>query len=123
MAISVRGLYKSFGDHQVLRGIDLDICEGENLVVLGRSGTGKSVLIKIMAGLLKPDRGLVQVLGQAVPKLSVKELDALRLRMGFSFQHSALYDSMTVGENLAFPLQRNFRKLSSAEVKKKYCVF
>jgi phospholipid/cholesterol/gamma-HCH transport system ATP-binding protein len=118
VVISVKDLYKSFGDNHVLQGICLDICQGENLVVLGRSGTGKSVLIKIMAGLLKPDKGLVQVLGQEVASLSVKALDALRLKMGFSFQHSALYDSMTVGENLAFPLQRNFRKLSSAEVKK-----
>ena len=118
IVVSIRDLYKSFGDNHVLRGIDLDIYQGENLVVLGRSGTGKSVLIKIMAGLLKPDRGMVKVLGQEVDKLPVKELDALRLKLGFSFQHSALYDSMTVGENLAFPLQRNTRKLSAADVGK-----
>ena len=118
VVVSIRGLEKSFGDNHVLRGIDLDIYQGENLVVLGRSGTGKSVLIKIMAGLLKPDSGTVQVLGQEVDKLPVKELEALRLKLGFSFQSSALYDSMTVGENLAFPLQRNSRKLSAAEVDK-----
>lgn len=118
VVVSVRDLYKSFGDNHVLRGIDLHIYQGENLVVLGRSGTGKSVLIKIMAGLLKPDSGMVKVLGQEVSTLSVKELDALRLKIGFSFQHSALYDSMTVGENLAFPLQRNSKKLSSADVDK-----
>lgn len=117
IVISVRDLYKSFGNNHVLRGINLNICKGENLVVLGRSGTGKSVLIKIMAGLLKPDSGMVKVLGQEVDKLSVRALDALRLKIGFSFQHSALYDSMTVGENLAFPLQRNSKNLSSAKVK------
>lgn len=118
VVVSIRNLYKSFGNNHVLRGIDLDIYEGENLVVLGRSGTGKSVLIKIMAGLLKPDSGMVKVLGQEVSKLSVKELDALRLKIGFSFQHSALYDSMTVGENLAFPLQRHARNLSPEAIRK-----
>lgn len=118
VVIAIRDLYKSFGENHVLRGIDLDIYKKENLVVLGRSGTGKSVLIKIIAGLLKPDKGSVQVLGQEVDQLSTKELDALRLKLGFSFQHSALYDSMTVGENLAFPLQRHARHLSTADVKK-----
>jgi len=116
--IRIRDLYKSFGDNHVLRGINLDIRQGENLVVLGKSGTGKSVLIKIMAGLLKPDSGTVEVLGEHVDKLSAKELDALRLKIGFSFQHSALYDSMTVGENLAFPLQRHQRHLSADDVRK-----
>lgn len=116
--VAIRDLYKSFGDNHVLRGIDLDIYQGENLVVLGRSGTGKSVLIKIIAGLLKPDSGTCTVLGQEVDQLSTKELDALRLKIGFSFQHSALYDSMTVGENLAFPLQRHNRSLSADAVKK-----
>src|SRR5215218_4923248 len=84
--ISIRGLEKSFGDLSVLRGIDLDIYKGENVVVLGRSGTGKSVLIKIISGLLKPDRGTVNVLGFEVDKLSDRELQALRLKIGFSFQ-------------------------------------
>ena len=114
--ISIRGLYKSFGDNHVLRGIDLDIHRGENVVVLGRSGTGKSVLIKIIAGLLRPDRGTVNVLGKQVDKISTKELRELRLKVGFSFQNSALYDSMTVRENLEFPLVRNFRQLSREEV-------
>jgi phospholipid/cholesterol/gamma-HCH transport system ATP-binding protein len=118
IVITIRDLYKSFGENHVLRGVDLDIYQGETLVVLGRSGTGKSVLIKIMAGLLKQDSGIVKVLGQEVEKLSVKELDALRLKIGFSFQHSALYDSMTVGENLAFPLQRHNKTLSVVEVNK-----
>jgi phospholipid/cholesterol/gamma-HCH transport system ATP-binding protein len=86
------------------------------VVVLGRSGTGKSVLIKIISGLLTPDSGIVEVLGKEVPKLNNKELMELRLQIGFSFQHSALYDSMTVRENLAFPLVRNKKHLSRAEV-------
>src|SRR3982751_630448 len=116
--ISIRGLYKSFGDNQVLRGIDLDVYKGENVVVLGRSGTGKSVLIKIIAGLLLPDEGQVNVLGMEVEKLNAKELRALRLKLGFSFQSSALYDSMTVGENLKFPLVQNSKHLSQSRIDK-----
>lgn len=110
--ISIRGLEKSFGDLHVLRGVDLDLYQGENLVVLGRSGTGKSVLIKIISGLLSPDKGRVSVLGQEVDQLGPKELQELRLKIGFSFQNSALYDSMTVRENLEFPLVRNSKHLS-----------
>jgi phospholipid/cholesterol/gamma-HCH transport system ATP-binding protein len=116
--ISIRGLYKSFGDNQVLRGIDLDVYKGENVVVLGRSGTGKSVLIKIIAGLLLPDEGQVNVLGMEVEKLNAKELRSLRLKLGFSFQNSALYDSMTVGENLKFPLVQNSKHLSQSQIEK-----
>ena len=115
--INIKGLYKSFGDNHVLQGVDLKVCKGENVVVLGRSGTGKSVLIKIISGLLKPDAGSVNVLGEEVAALSDKELRALRLKIGFSFQNSALYDSMTVRENLEFPLVRHHRKLKSAEVR------
>lgn len=104
---SIRGLTKSFGDRSVLRGVDLDLYASENLVILGRSGTGKSVLIKCMVGLLRPDEGKVIVLGQDVFSLRSRELNALRLQIGFSFQGSALYDSMTVRENLEFPLKRN----------------
>jgi phospholipid/cholesterol/gamma-HCH transport system ATP-binding protein len=114
--ITIRGLYKSFGDNHVLRGVDLDVKKGENVVVLGRSGTGKSVLIKIIAGLLKPDAGEVIVLGKEVAKLNDKELRELRLKLGFSFQNSALYDSMTVRENLQFPLVQNSGHLTRAEI-------
>ncbi len=114
--ISIRDLYKSFGDNHVLRGVNLDVYRKENVVVLGRSGTGKSVLIKIIIGLLKADSGTVTVLGKEVEKLNDKELQDLRLQIGFSFQGSALYDSMTVRENLAFPLVRNERRLSKKEV-------
>lgn len=116
--IVLRDLKISFGDLHVLKGVDLDLYQGENLVVLGRSGTGKSVLIKIIAGLLEPDQGTVNVLGENVRQLNKRELDALRLKLGFSFQSSALYDSMTVRENLEFPLIRNVRNLSRADIDK-----
>ena len=116
LMIHVRDLYKSFGENHVLRGIDLDVYRKENVVVLGRSGTGKSVLIKIICGLLKPNSGEINVLGKEVEKLNYKELRELRLQVGFSFQSSALYDSMTVRENLAFPLVRNARHLSKKDV-------
>lgn len=114
--IEVKGLYKSFGNYDVLKGVDLDLHRRENLVVLGKSGTGKSVLIKILVGLLSPDEGEVKVLGQHVDQISYKQLLALRLKVGFSFQNSALYDSMTVRQNLEFPLVRNQRKLTKGEV-------
>lgn len=114
--ISIRGLRKSFGDLHVLRGVDLELHRGENIAVLGRSGTGKSVLIKIIAGLLKPDAGKVLVLDEEVEHLRGKELDAFRQKIGFSFQNSALYDSMSIRENLEFPLVRNVRNLSRQEV-------
>jgi len=104
---SIRSLRKSFGDLEVLKGVDLDLYRMENLVILGRSGTGKSVLIKCMVGLMKPDSGEINVLGKDVFSLNPKQLNNLRLQIGFSFQGSALYDSMTVRENLEFPLRRN----------------
>jgi phospholipid/cholesterol/gamma-HCH transport system ATP-binding protein len=116
--IKIRDLYKSFGEKHVLKGIDIDLFKGENLAVLGRSGTGKSVLIKIIIGLLKQDAGSVIVLGEDVNNLSYPDLRALRLKVGFSFQSSALYDSMTVGENLAFPLKRNNRSLKKSAIEK-----
>jgi phospholipid/cholesterol/gamma-HCH transport system ATP-binding protein len=116
--ITIRGLEKSFDDYHVLRGIDLDLYQGENLVVLGRSGTGKSVLIKIISGLLQSDRGSVNVLGQDINHISDKELQELRIRIGFSFQNSALYDSMTVRKNLEFPLVRNRKGITRAEIDK-----
>lgn len=114
--IQIQDLHVAFGDNYVLRGVDLDLYKGENLVVLGRSGTGKSVLIKVVVGLLKPDSGTVKVLDEDVTTLDSIELDKLRLKVGFSFQNSALYDSMTVRENLEFPLVRNVRNLTRAEI-------
>jgi phospholipid/cholesterol/gamma-HCH transport system ATP-binding protein len=114
--ISIRGLEKSFEDYAVLRGIDLDLYQGENLVVLGRSGTGKSVLIKIISGLLRPDKGDITVLGKNIAHISDRELQELRIRIGFSFQNSALYDSMTVRKNLEFPLVRNRKGITRKEI-------
>ncbi|TMI97227.1 MAG: ATP-binding cassette domain-containing protein [Bacteroidetes bacterium] len=116
VVISIKGLYKSFDDNHVLQGIDFDLHKGENVIVLGRSGSGKSVLIKIIAGLMKPDKGIVKVLGKDVHKLNKKELIELRLKIGFLFQHSALYDSMTVRENLEFPMRRNIRDISEDKI-------
>ncbi|HEY9533591.1 MAG TPA: ATP-binding cassette domain-containing protein [Mucilaginibacter sp.] len=116
--ITIKGLRKSFDDYHVLRGIDLELYQGENLVVLGRSGTGKSVLIKIICGLLTADHGSVNVLGCNINKITDKELQDLRIRIGFSFQNSALYDSMTVRKNLEFPLVRNRKGISKKEIDK-----
>lgn len=113
--ISIRGLNKAFDDFEVLKGVDVNLYKGENLVVLGRSGTGKSVLIKIISGLLKADEGDINVLGREVGKLTSKELDELRLKIGFSFQNSALYDSMTVKENLEFPLERHSKQMTQKD--------
>ena len=114
--ISIKGLYKSFEELEVLKGIDLDVFKGENVAVLGKSGSGKSVLIKIIVALLKPDKGEVMVLGKQVNKLLGKELDDLRLRIGFAFQSNALYDSMSVRQNLEFPLTMNKKSLGKKEI-------
>ncbi len=114
--ITIRGLKKAFDDFEVLRGIDLDLYQGENLVVLGRSGTGKSVLIKIISGLLTADKGEVMVLGEDINGITNRELQELRTRIGFSFQNSALYDSMTVRKNLEFPLVRNRKGITRKEI-------
>jgi phospholipid/cholesterol/gamma-HCH transport system ATP-binding protein len=116
IVISIHGLVKSFDAMKVLQGVDIDIYKGENAVVLGRSGSGKSVLIKIIAGLLLQDEGSVTVFGKEVSKLKVKEMQDYRRKIGFSFQNSALYDSMTVRENLEFPLVRNKRELNAKQV-------
>lgn len=107
--VEIRNLEKRFGDQVVLKDVNLDLYEGENLVILGKSGSGKSVLIKCMVGLLKPDKGNIHVLGYDVPSLSSQELNEYRLQVGFSFQGSALYDSMTIRKNLEFPLKRNLK--------------
>jgi len=114
--VEIRHLEKGFGDRLILKDVSLEVYDRENLVVLGRSGTGKSVLIKCMVGLLKPDSGEVHVLGYDVPKLSVEALNELRLQVGFSFQGSALYDSMTIRQNLEFPLKRNLGIFDRAQL-------
>lgn len=106
--IEVRHLVKAFGANRVLTDLSLDLRRGENLMVLGKSGSGKSVLIKCIVGLLQPDAGAIKVLGQDVLGLDHDALDRLRVKIGFLFQSSALYDSMTVQENLEFPLRRHW---------------
>lgn len=113
---SLRHVKKSFGSNHVLKDISFDLHAKENLVILGRSGTGKSVLIKCMVGLIKPDSGEINVLGYDVNSLSSKELNEVRKQVGFSFQGSALYDSMTVRENLEFPLKRNLKIYDKKEL-------
>jgi phospholipid/cholesterol/gamma-HCH transport system ATP-binding protein len=103
--ITIEGLEKSFGSQKVLRGIDMQLNKGENLVVLGKSGTGKSVLIKCIVGLIHPDNGSIKVFDKDIVSVSYEELNEMRRRIGFLFQSAALYDSMTVRKNLEFPLR------------------
>lgn len=105
--VVIKGLFKSFKGHSVLRGVDLHVNKGENLVILGKSGSGKSVLIKCMVGLEWPDMGEIRVFGRDISKLNEEELNAVRIQTGFLFQSAALYDSMTVRENLGFPLRHH----------------
>ncbi|HYM08380.1 MAG TPA: ATP-binding cassette domain-containing protein [Terriglobales bacterium] len=105
--VSVRHLRKSFGPQVVLNGIDLHVARGETLAVLGRSGTGKSVLLRLIIGLQKPDSGSIEIYGQEVSSLRLDELNEVRKRIGFLFQQAALYDSLSVEENVAFPLRRH----------------
>src|SRR5690349_18437657 len=105
--VQVEGLNKSFGKQTVLQGINLEVGRGETLSVLGRSGTGKSVLLKLIIGLHKPDSGSIRVNGEDVTKLKLKELNEIRKKVGFLFQQAALYDSLTIEENVGFPLRRH----------------
>ncbi|WP_422080945.1 ABC transporter ATP-binding protein [Ulvibacterium sp.] len=109
--LEIKDLYKSFGDNNVLNGFNLKLYQGENLVVMGKSGSGKSVMIKCLVGLIQPDKGFISVMGQEIKTLDRETLDALRSDIGFLFQGSALYDSMTVRENLEFPLRRHTEKV------------
>jgi phospholipid/cholesterol/gamma-HCH transport system ATP-binding protein len=117
--IEINNLMKSFGDQEVLKNVSLQLFNGENLVVLGKSGSGKSVLIKCIVGLLNPGGGTINVLGQDLGTLKSKELDELRTKIGFLFQSGALYDSMTVKQNLEFPLRRVKRDLTQREIDEK----
>jgi phospholipid/cholesterol/gamma-HCH transport system ATP-binding protein len=116
IVLSIDSLFKAFGDNKVLNGFSLHLKKGENLVLMGRSGSGKSVLIKCLVGLIKPDSGTIEISGNNIAQLEQKEMDELRTTIGFLFQGSALYDSMTVRENLEFPLRRHTKKLSQKEI-------
>ncbi len=114
-AIAVEDLHKSFGSQKVLSGIHLTVGRSETLAVLGRSGTGKSVLLKLIIGLQKPDSGSVRIQGREITGLTLDEMGEIRKKMGFSFQHSALYDSLTVEQNVAFPLEHHRKDISKSE--------
>jgi len=114
--IIVQDLKKTFGVNAVLKGFNLKLNRGETLVVLGRSGSGKSVLIKCIIGLMRPDSGTINVLGHDILSMGVQEMDKLRMRVGFLFQSNALYDSMTIRENLEFPMRRHLSNLPTEEV-------
>src|ERR1700674_1887938 len=114
-AVAVEDLHKTFGTHRVLNGISLAVARGETLAVLGRSGTGKSVLLRLIIGLQKPDSGSVRIHGQDIGGLALDQLGEIRKKRGCLFQHAALYDSLTVEQNVAFPLQHHKKEMSRSE--------
>lgn len=113
LMLKIKDLRKAFGNNHVLNGFNLELFEGENLVIMGKSGSGKSVMIKCLVGLMQPDSGSIKVMGKDITKLNRIDLDELRTEIGFLFQGSALYDSMTVRENLEFPLRRHKHKFGT----------
>jgi phospholipid/cholesterol/gamma-HCH transport system ATP-binding protein len=115
--IHINGLCKTFGEHNtVLKGVDLIVNKGENLVVLGKSGSGKSILIKCLVGLIAADSGKINVFDKDITNLDNTQLNEVRIKIGFLFQNAALYDSMSVRQNLSFPLKRHSKNLTSIEV-------
>lgn len=114
--IQIKNLKKSFGENHVLNGFNMELFKGENLVIMGKSGSGKSVMIKCLVGLMVPDSGSIEIMDKDILQLNQHELDNLRTEIGFLFQGSALYDSMTVRENLEFPLRKQKEKLKEAEL-------
>ncbi|MGD0832138.1 MAG: ATP-binding cassette domain-containing protein [Terracidiphilus sp.] len=113
--VAVENLQKTFGIHRVLNGVTLSVNRGETLAVLGRSGTGKSVLLRVIIGLEKPDAGSIRIKGHNIVGLALDQMGEIRKKMGFLFQHAALYDSLTVAENVAFPLEHHRKDLSKSE--------
>ena len=114
-AIAVEDVHKSFGAQKVLNGVSLAVSRGQTLAVLGRSGTGKSVLLRLIIGLEKPDSGSIRIHGQDIAGMELDQLGEIRMKMGFLFQHAALYDSLTVEQNVAFPLQHHKQEMSQSE--------
>lgn len=115
IVLELKNIHKSFGSNHVLKGFNLKLYEGENLVIMGKSGSGKSVMVKCIVGLIQPDSGSITIRGQDIISMGQKELDFLRTEIGYLFQGSALYDSMTVRENLEFPLRRHKDKVPNFE--------
>lgn len=113
--LELKNITKDFGENHVLKGFNLKLIEGESLVIMGKSGSGKSVMVKCLVGLIKPDGGTITIKGEDITLMGQKELDILRTEIGFLFQGSALYDSMTVRENLEFPLRRHQNKIENFE--------
>ena len=113
IVLQIKGLHKSFGNNHVLKGFNMSLYQGENLVIMGKSGSGKSVMIKCLVGLMEADSGSISVMKKDITKLTQEALDILRADIGFLFQGSALYDSMTVRENLEFPLRRHKKKFGT----------
>jgi len=116
--IEIKGLYKSFGDKEVLRGVDLTISDNETLVIVGKSGCGKSVMLKHIVGLMKPDKGTVEIDGKFVNSMDQKQLYELRKNFGYLFQSGAIFDSMTVEENVGLPLVESDVRYPEAEIRK-----
>jgi phospholipid/cholesterol/gamma-HCH transport system ATP-binding protein len=113
--VATENLQKSFGKQKVLNGINLSVRRGETVAVLGRSGTGKSVLLRLIIGLEKPDSGVVRIDGEDIAGLGLDKMGEIRKKMGFLFQHAALYDSLTIAQNVAFPLEHHRREMSKSE--------
>lgn len=114
-AVAVENVHKRFANHNVVDGVSICVKSGETLAILGRSGTGKSVLLRLIIGLVTPDAGSLCILGQEIAGMSLDQLGEVRKKMGFLFQHAALYDSLTVGQNVAFPLVHHRTDMSKAE--------
>ncbi len=117
LVVRIKGLSKTFRENQILKSVDLEIHKAENVVVLGKSGSGKSTLIKCMVGLTEPDEGEICIFGKDMADIDYEELNKCRTRIGFLFQGGALYDSMTVYENLAFPLRHHKKDLGKEEIR------
>lgn len=116
--IAIKNLHKSFGENKVLNGVNLTVNKGEDLVILGRSGSGKSVTIKCLVGLVEADKGEINVFGTDITTLKGNDLNPIRVRIGFMFQNSALYDSMSVRQNLAFTLKHHTKNVSQEQIEK-----
>ncbi len=117
--VAITNLYKSFGDNEVLKGINITVQNGENLVILGRSGSGKSVTIKCLVGLVKADKGEIKIFDKEITTLNNNELNEIRMSIGFMFQNGALYDSMSVRQNLRFTLKHHTENLEESDIESK----